>query len=266
VFFTGDLRMNTPEALLRRLDDIGASLAQTGRALALIGLGSVGVERSRLDEFSDLDFFVIAEDGCKASFIADLAWLRSAHPIAYSFQNTADGHKVLFADGIYCEFAVFEARELEAVSYAEGQIVWQAPAFDERLARPRTSSESRPVRALEWLLGEALTCLYVGLTRYRRGEKLTAFRFVQVYAVDRIVELAALLEQEVPGFGDIFSPERRFEQRFPVTAAALAPFMQGYEATPRSARAILDFLDRRFEVNPGIKAAIMGLCEECSEV
>ncbi len=38
-----------PQQLLQRLDDIGASLAATHKALALIGLGSVGVELARLD-------------------------------------------------------------------------------------------------------------------------------------------------------------------------------------------------------------------------
>lgn len=50
-----------PQQLLARLDRIGAVLRDSGHALALIGLGSAGLERERLDEWSDLDFFVIAE-------------------------------------------------------------------------------------------------------------------------------------------------------------------------------------------------------------
>lgn len=48
-----------PEQLLARLDDIGAALLRSGHALALIGLGSVGLERRRLDRYSDLDFVVV---------------------------------------------------------------------------------------------------------------------------------------------------------------------------------------------------------------
>lgn len=44
-----------PAALLARLDEIGRSLIQSGHAIALIGLGSVGEELHRLDEYSDLD-------------------------------------------------------------------------------------------------------------------------------------------------------------------------------------------------------------------
>ena len=39
-------------------------------------------------------------------------------------------------------------------------------------------------------LGEALTNLYVGMAREKRGEKLSAMRFIQGYAVDRLLELA----------------------------------------------------------------------------
>lgn len=254
--------VNRPEQLLARLDDIGRCLAQTGRALALIGLGSVGVESARLDDYSDLDFFVIAAAGFKGSFIDDLSWLAAVHPVAFSFRNTADGYKALFADGIYCEFAVFEAAELEGVPFAEGRVIWSAPAFDRSLARPKRADPPVRPRGTEWLLGEALTCLYVGLARFRRGEKLSAFRFVQVFVVDRVVELAPLLEEPREGFSDGFAPERRFELRFPATAAALAPLMQGYERTPQSARAIVALLDARFEINPAMKDAILGLCGE----
>jgi lincosamide nucleotidyltransferase len=253
--------MNRQDLLLQRLDEIGRALERTGHALALIGLGSVGVERGRLDEYSDLDFFAIVGEGHKAEFIQDLAWLSSVHPIVYAFQNTADGYKALFEDEIYCEFAIFETQELETVPYAEGRVIWKAPEFDANLSRSKRPLPYPETHSIEWQVGEALTCLYVGLCRYQRGEKLSAFRFVQLFVVDRIMELAASLEKETPAFRDNFSPERRFEQRYPETAQALGPFMQGYVATPQSARAILEFLDQHFNVNAQMKAAILKLCD-----
>lgn len=253
------MKKNKPEILLQRLDEIGKSLERTDKALALIGLGSVGIERARLDEFSDLDFFVIAKDGCKQELIQDISWLSSVHPIVYHFQNTVDGHKVLFADEVYCEFGVFEIHELELIPYAEGQVIWKAPEIDEGDFRPKRPLPVPETHSTEWRVGEALTCLYVGLCRYHRGEKLSAFRFVQIFAVDRIVELAASLETGVPVLQDRFTPERRFEQRYPETAGSIARFMQGYEATPQSALAILEFLESKVNVNPHMKAAILKL-------
>jgi lincosamide nucleotidyltransferase B/F len=257
------LNKNKPEILFQRLNEIGKSLERTGKALALIGLGSVGIERARLDEYSDLDFFVIAKDGCKQQLIQDISWLSSVHPVVYHFQNTADGYKALFADEVYCEFAVFEIHELELIPYAEGQVIWKAPEMDEGVFQPKLPFPVPETHSAEWLVGETLTCLYVGLCRYQRGEKLSAFRFVQIFAVDRIVELAAFLEKDIPELLDRFSPERRFEQRFPETARSFAPFMQGYEATPQSALAILEFLELKFNVNPQMKAAILKLGRLC---
>jgi hypothetical protein len=116
--------MNRTEALLQRLEDIGQSLAHSGRGLALLGLGSVGKELDRLDEYSDLDFFAIVQPGRKADFINDLSWLSAVQPIAYAFLNTPDGHKVLFEDGIFAEFAVFEPDDLTSIPFAVGRIVW----------------------------------------------------------------------------------------------------------------------------------------------
>jgi hypothetical protein len=97
-----------PHLLLSRLDEIGAALARSNKALALIGLGSAGLETDRLDRYSDLDFFAIVENGRKRDFLDGLSWLGDIRPIAYSFRNTPDGHKVLFEDGVFCEFAVFD--------------------------------------------------------------------------------------------------------------------------------------------------------------
>ncbi|HRE46479.1 MAG TPA: hypothetical protein PLD47_02040 [Aggregatilineales bacterium] len=245
--------------LLARLDAIGESLKNTGKALALLGLGSVGVETSRLDAYSDLDFFAVVKVGCKPLFLDDLDWLRRIHPVDYSFKNTPDGYKLLFADDVFCEFAVFEPDELSAIPFTGGRIVWQDVAFDASLTTPR----DQPVRAkstLEFSLGEALTNLYIGLGRFWRGEKLTAARFIQNYAVDQIIRLSAFIEPEQPAFTDVFNHERRYERRFPGMAAHLPDFVQGYDRSPESARAILQFLDQHFTINAAIKARIEARC------
>ncbi len=247
--------MNKPQELLKRLDDIGESLAQTGHALALLGLGSVGMELDRLDGYSDLDFFVIVQDGYKAAFIENLDWLSRVCRITFVFQNSADGHKLLFEDGIFCETAVFETADLVHIPFAAGRVVWKTAEFDEtRYAPP---PQNHAPRSVDWLLGEALTNLYVGLGRYHRGEKLSAFRFIQGYAVDRVVELAALIETEQPVHRDPFAPTRRFEQRFPETAEILPHLLQGYDHTLEAARAILNFLQTHFAIHPALQARIL---------
>ena len=164
--------------LLKRLDEIGQSLEQSSHALALIGLGSVGLELHRLDDYSDLDFFVIVEPGYKHTFINDLEWLSKLYPVAYCFLNSPDGYKLLFTDGIFCEFAVFEPDELQEIPFAAGRVIWKQPHVSEAISLPLKRSENRPKRDQNWLVGEALTNLYVGMGREKRGRGLVPARSV----------------------------------------------------------------------------------------
>lgn len=254
--------MDHPTLLLQRLDQIGQSLAETGKALALLGLGSVGVSLDRLDRYSDLDFFVIVRAPHKAAFIADLSWLSRIAPLGYTFLNTADGYKVLYEDGVFCEFAVFEPQELSTIPFAPGRIVWSAPDFDPSLATPAPKFLTRQEPTTEWLIGEALTNLYVGLGRYRRGEKLSGAYFVQWFALAHILDLADRIETPQAGEADLFMGERRFEQRHPLIAADLPEMLGGYDRTIESARAILAFLERHFSINLHIRDAIRALCDD----
>ena len=249
-----------PAALLARLNGIGDSLAQSGHALALIGLGSVGSELHRLDEYSDLDFFAIVEDGYKQRYIGELDWLSRLAPIAYQFLNTKDGYKLLFADGIFCEFAVFELPELAEIPFAPGRIIWRREDAPATIHLPAKEPFQAERRTKEFLIGEAVTILYVGMGRDRRGEKLSAMRFIQGYAVDRLLELAEYIEPEQNSTRDIFSNERRFEARHPSIARELPSWTQGYQRNRESALAVLSFLEGNFEVSKAMSDSIRDLC------
>jgi lincosamide nucleotidyltransferase len=246
--------------LLKRLDEIGDSLAQSGHALALLGLGSVGEELHRLDEYSDLDFFAIVEPGYKRHYIEDLNWLSRLAPIAYHFLNTPDGYKLLFVDGVFCEFAVFEPQELDGIPIASGRIVWKRDDAPESLHRPAKEPVRVEQRTKEFLIGEAITNLYIGMGRDKRGEKLSAMRFIQGYAVDRLLELVEYIEPGQEVNRDIFVNERRFEARHPEMTSELPSWAQGYERNRESALAILFFLEKHFEVNEAMAKAIRKLC------
>jgi lincosamide nucleotidyltransferase B/F len=248
------------QLLLIRLDQIAQSLSRCEHALAIIGLGSAGLELERLDNHSDLDFFVIVEPGYKSQFIHELDWITSVAPTAYYFQNTADGYKLLYADGVFCEFAVFTLEELAEIPFAPGRMVWKRLEVEDQIAIPRRFSAPRLMQGVNWQVGEALTNLYIGLERWQRGEKLSAARFIQGYALDRVLELVEMVEPPRPGLEDPFTRERRFEQRFPGVTRRLPEFVQGYDRSPESALAILKFLERHFPVNPAIAQAVRALC------
>lgn len=251
--------MPKTEQLKNRLLQIASAVKNSGHAAALLALGSCGSKQARMDEYSDLDFFVICRDGRKSAFLDDLGWLTAAAPAGYYFRNTADGYKFLYADGIFCEFAVFTESEWSRMDGIDGTAVWQSGRFG-GLKPPGAPAAGKRPPDQSWMLGEILTNLFVGLGRFRRGEKLSAYKFVQNYAVD---QLLALMQAQNPAAGkaDPFDAARRVESRHVIDPALLSSFIQGYEKTPQSALAILRFVEKRFDVNPCIKAQIKALAE-----
>jgi hypothetical protein len=238
------MRSVTPRVLQDRLASLAQVLSARDDALALLALGSVGTETERLDAWSDLDFFVLVSDGAKARYIANLDWLAAAHPVVWHFQNTVDGHKALMADGVFCEFAVFEIHELGRIPYAPGRFVWRRDDVDEGLAR---ATQPLPAKQdADWLIGEALSNLIVGLQRHARGEQLAAMRMIQVHALDRVLEYLERQEQAAPGAvaaRDPFNVDRRIEMRNPQAARALPVWAGGYERTVPAALALLAALE-----------------------
>ncbi len=249
--------MSIPERLLQRMDELGAVLARRGDAIALIGLGSVGVDLDRLDEHSDMDFFVVVDDGAKQRYLDSIDWLEALGPVQFSFANSVDGRKVLFADGLFAEYAIFTVVELHAGSFPPGRLVWardDAPAGIERSGKPL---EPSPHADPEYQVNEALTNLYVGLHRDARGERLAATRLIQSYAVDRLLTHLELTE---PGpRQDMFVIERGVERRWGPDVLPLAQLVPGYDRNREAALAILGWLEARAEVDPMLAAEIRRL-------
>ena len=237
-------RSITRSVLQDRLASLARELSARADALALLALGSVGTETDRLDAWSDLDFFVLVSDGAKGRYIEHLDWLAAAHPLVWHFQNTVDGHKALMTDGVFCEFAVFEIHELCRISYALGRFVWRRNEVDEALAHARLSLPAR--HSSEWLVGEALSNLIIGLQRHARGEKLAAMRMIQVQSLDRVLEFMELQQLESHdscAARDPFTVDRRIEIRSSQAALALPIWAGGYERTVPAALALLAALE-----------------------
>lgn len=248
--------MTKTQLLKTRLLEIGASLNNSGHALALLALGSCGKNQELMDEYSDLDFFVIVKPGYKMQYIENLDWLKSIFPAAFYFRNTDDGYKFLYEDGVFCEFAVFEKKELEKLGALDGSIVWKDKDFEGLELQMEPTFQINQILDTEWMLGEILTNLYVGLCRFRRGEKFSAYKFIQNYAVDQLLRLLLTRTPQSAIEADKYDLSRRIEFRNIITADLLSSFIQGYDKTPQSALSILQFLDRNFTINQFIKLKI----------
>jgi lincosamide nucleotidyltransferase B/F len=236
------------DRLLKRLDDMGDYLKNCEDTMGLLGVGSVGVELSRLDEYSDLDFFLIVKKGSKSKYLDSLFWLDDVYPLTYSFKNTVDGYKILFADGIYGEFAVFEEDEMDAISYSEGRWIFKK----KECIVPKI--QSKPFQSLysdniDHAINEILTNLLVGLQRYHRKERLAAQRMIEVHALDRLLSILPSIYIGEDVHVDKFNLDRRIEFRFPAFAKKLPLFVQGIENIPASASYILDFVINHFDTD-----------------
>jgi hypothetical protein len=255
---------DVPRRLLARLDELGQLLADRGDALALLGLGSVGADLARLDDHSDLDFFVVVEDGAKPRYLADIDWLEALGPIAFEFTNTVDGRKVLFEDGIYAEYAVFTLSELAGAAYTAARLVWRRDDAPAGLEHPRRAPSPGSAEAIEWHVGEALTNLYVGLHRDLRGEQLSGMRLIQGFSVDRLISVLDLLGRARATRQDPFALERAVERRLDASVLPLHALVPGYDRNRDAALAILGELERVVPVDARMAQAIRDLAGDRS--
>jgi lincosamide nucleotidyltransferase len=247
------------EKLMNRLNDLGKHLYIQDYSLALLALGSCA-EVSRMDEYSDLDFFLIVKEGTKTEALIDLSWLEVA-PLSYTFRNTIDGYKVMWEDGIYAEFALFEPEELASISFSPGRFIFKKKGT-ELSSEPTVEIKPQLQKDRDYAVNEILTNLYVGLCRYRRGEVLSAFRLISVHAVDRYLSILPLLDQPKDSLIDPFALDRRIEERHPGYKTKIASYIQGYDGVLESAQALLDELETITTLNPVMKREINTLMKK----
>jgi predicted nucleotidyltransferase len=229
-----------PEEYERFTRDLEKELEADPRVLGLVALGSTARGDHLPDRWSDHDFFVVVTPGTQESFRSNLGWLPRSGEIALSFRETAHGVKVVFRDGHLIEFAVFDPDELAVARVNRYRILFDRERTGERLARVARETAARAAPPSdEWLVGQFLTNLLVGVGRHHRGERLSGRQLVTSSA---LAHLVALLTKHVrsPDTAklDSLDPLRRFEMVYPalgrrLDAALVLP-------TPGAALALLD--------------------------
>jgi lincosamide nucleotidyltransferase B/F len=236
--------------LLSRLQAIAAAVRARPEGLALLGLGSCA-DQARLDDHSDLDFFVIVQPGSAHHWRDHLDWLEDAGDLTFAHRNTPDGCKVLYTDGVFCEFAVFEPAQLPSIPFAPGQIIWARDGFDTGLLEPLNRHEPTDP---DWHAREALTDLLIGLKRLHRGERLSGADLINHHAARHVI-----LAVDLPVGGDPFDPIRRLEQRSPELASQLTACLGATaddQALKAGALGLLRMLQAHRTVAPSMAAAI----------
>ncbi|MEN9923843.1 MAG: hypothetical protein RIS09_1357 [Actinomycetota bacterium] len=229
------------------LDVLSRAAQSSAHTIALIGAGSAGAEINRMDRYSDIDFFLIVEDGYSKSFIDDNSWIARKIPIVFAFRDTEHGNKALLENGVFLEFAIFTEAELAQFGVPGLRTIWCTPGF----SLPDLSSKAPAVRELSYYVDSALSNLLVGAMRMRRGERLAASAMIERYALINL--LTAYRIKNNLEIQDHFNIERRAEASLGIEFALL---VQGYERLEHSLEKILEFAEANFEVNASMTQVI----------
>lgn len=223
------------EAFEAELAELIATLDANPEVTGLVLAGSTA-DRARVDEWSDLDFLVVAaSDEAAVRMRDDLTWLPRSDQIVLRPREGGHGLKVVYDDARVLEFAVFGPDELGLavlnayeVAIDRGGI---AATAQDAARRPRPGAELTARDHAELFLA----LLLIGTGRHRRGETLTAGQFVRSHALAHLIALHRAVVGEQPGERarlDDLDVYRRLETVHPAFAAAAA---RAIESDPETA-------------------------------
>lgn len=215
--------MSPLEKFLQYQQALIASVSIRSEVLGLVFLGSSAIH-SRVDQYSDQDFFLIVSAGSGEAFRTNLDWLPEHQSIVLAPRETAHGLKVLYESGLVLEFAVFEDQELELSAANDYLVALDKSDIQERMAVIASRSGTAVVDpAVEFEL--FLSLLVLGVGRARRGETIAADQHVKSYAVEKLLKVIRALAPITGGRHDSLNAYRRFELDYPTLGAHIGAHM-----------------------------------------
>ena len=182
-----------------------------------------------------------------------MVWQCLTHRIL--IRDTNHGNKALLNNGVFLEFAIFTETELAKYGIPGLRTLWSRDGFilPEFSSAPFAAQE----RDISYYVDQALSNLYVGALRMRRGERLAALAMIERFALTNL--LIAYRQKIGAPTEDLFNIERRAEKSLRVDFSSL---IYGYASLEKSLDAILSFAQSNFEINRGIEEAIRALNQE----
>jgi len=187
----------------------------------LVAVGSMADRGRSPDEWSDHDFWIVAQAEAVEAIRDDPLWLPDADRIILRYAETEHGRNVIYDDGHLIEFAVFELGELEITRANVYRVLVDKADLESRMAaivQATVAGEVDPAATFGRFVGQ----LVIGLTRYGRGELLSADSMIRKWAMENLLTLLGrTVSPETDAPLDNLDPRRRFEAAFPRLAARL---------------------------------------------
>jgi hypothetical protein len=230
----------------RYLAELCTACERHANITGLVLMGSTA-DRSRVDEWSDHDFAVIAPTEALEPLRGDLSWLPRPESIVASAREWHDGFKVIYAHGAVIEFAVTDL---------EGLSTFHANAWEVAYGGEQVASVMRAVAGKSAPAGGDvavfLTSLLVGVGRARRGEVLSAGASVRGLAMEHLLVL--LRASPMDARLDDLDPRRRFELVHPVLGQELGLALE--HPVEQCARLLLHLAERELRLPALAVAAV----------
>lgn len=219
--------MQNKAEFLEYSDELARSASEHPDVLGLVLVGSAA-DTSRVDEWSDHDFFLIVKIGAGELMRGALSWLPNHEDVVIAARETAHGLKVVYRNGHVLEFAVFEDPELELASVNYWAVPVDKTNITARVQALENTTHGTPFEEeKEWGLFLALILIAVG--RARRGEVLIAGQAIRSYYLKHVLGFVRDRRKPVvgtEGLEDNLDRFRRFEKQYPVEAARIERILQ----------------------------------------
>ena len=232
----------TYDRFTKHLVDVGQS---DDRIVGLVAVGSMA-DKTRRDGWSDHDFWIVTTNGEAAAFRSEI-WLPDPDRVVVHFNETAHGRSAVYDDGHLIEYAVFDEDELLVARANVYEVLVDKGGIEGRMramaAQTQTEHESRDPSGQD-RFGSFVAQMVIGLTRYGRGEKLSANHLVRGWAVRSLLScLALVMEADRPEALDNLDPHRRFEQGYPALAGRINEALE--QPVPELGRVLVDIVEER---------------------
>lgn len=224
------------EISLVRMEKLTEFLRDIDGIQAIMGFGSLA-EIERFDQYSDLDFLIVCEQDTRNRLLITLEVFNEVAPITYVGIEGEDTVRLLFSDGVLCDFGVVTEKQLTSIPHGQGRYIWKTKEFSSEYIQSTIKLKNK-VDKNQWC-GNVLIELYVGLLRELRGEKAAAFEKIQYEAVQKM--LRGLYGDNNLTRMDYFSALRRIE-KIGVNVNILRKVMPGYKENTKAAREIISCL------------------------
>ncbi|MBT8191978.1 MAG: aminoglycoside 6-adenylyltransferase [Acidimicrobiia bacterium] len=210
-----------PETYQRFTEHVRSWAVADPDVIGLVAVGSMAERDRSPDEWSDHDFWVVAGAEAVAAIRDDPSWLPDDDRIILVYDETEHGRNVIYDDGHLIEFAVFAHEELEITRANDYRVLVDKADLETRMAAIVRASARHDVDEAT-IFGRFVGQMVIGLTRYGRGELLSADSMIRKWALENLLTLIGrILPPETDTRLDNLDPRRRFEAAFPVLGERL---------------------------------------------